>query len=395
MAPGVPTPTDQPRQPARFLAFYALAWAGGATAYVPFLTVLLPARVEQLAGPAAAEWLAYLAFTGAVAASLANIVGGWLSDAARSRKWPALAGLAAYAVLTPLFGAIASLPLLLVTLALWQTALNFVLAPIAALAADTVPDRQKGTLGGLLALAPATGALAGVLVTTRGMAEFPARLLIVDGLVIAMVLPLLVLARPRPVPAVPDDGRAGAPDRHKRLLPARMWLARLLVQIAEATLFAFLYLWLRSLDASFDDATAARIFMAMLAAGIPVSLVVGRWSDRRGEPFLPLRALSALAAAGLAVMTLAPSLAVALAGYALFSLVTTAFLSLHSAQVLRVLPRPQRRGRDLGYFNLTNTVPSLIMPWLALGLLPQLGFTALFALLGILAAVAPLILPRR
>ena len=397
MAPTLPNPTDEPAQPARYLALYALAWAGGATAYVPFLTVLLPARAEELAGPAAAEWLAYLAFTGAVAASLANIAGGWLSDVTHSRKWPALAGLAVYAVLTPLFGAITTLPLLLVALALWQTALNFVLAPIAALAADTVPDRQKGTLGGLLALAPATGALAGVLVTMRGLAEFPARLLIVDGLVVAMVLPLLLLARPRPrpLPSAQEAEDRDARDSDARQRPARMWLARLLVQIAEASLFAFLYLWLRSLDASFDDATAARIFMVMLAAGIPVSLLVGRWSDRRGEPFLPLRILSALAAAGLAVMTVAPSLAVALVGYALFSLVTTAFLSLHSAQVLRVLPRPLRRGRDLGFFNLTNTVPSLIMPWLALGLLPQLGFTALFALLAILAAIAPLILPQR
>ncbi|HEU4820231.1 MAG TPA: MFS transporter, partial [Qipengyuania sp.] len=85
----------------------------------------------------------------------------------------------------------------------------------------------------------------------------------------------------------------------------------------------------------------------------------------------------------------------ALAGYCLFTLSTGVFLSLHSAQVLRVLPKPSRRGRDLGFFNLTNTVPSLVMPWLAVALIPTLGYTALFWVLAGLALIAPLILPRR
>ena len=39
------------RRPAtRFLWLFALAWAGGAVAYVPFLTILLPLRVVAIAG---------------------------------------------------------------------------------------------------------------------------------------------------------------------------------------------------------------------------------------------------------------------------------------------------------------------------------------------------------
>ena len=36
------------RQTSRFLWLYALAAAGGAVAYVPFLTLLLPVRVGEL-----------------------------------------------------------------------------------------------------------------------------------------------------------------------------------------------------------------------------------------------------------------------------------------------------------------------------------------------------------
>ena len=78
--------------------------------------------------------------------------------------------------------------------------------------------------------------------------------------------------------------------------------------------------------------------------------------------------------------------------YAAFGLASAVFLSLHSSQTLRILPRPQRRGRDLGLFNLTNTVPSLIMPWLAIGLVPLFGFQALFLILAVLALGAAALL---
>lgn len=381
-------------QSRRFLALYALAWAGGAAAYIPLLTVLLPSRVATLAGDDAVTWLAYIAFCGAVAASLGNIAAGLLSDVLRQRRWPALTGLAAYAVLTPMFDAADTLPQLLALIVAWQLALNLLLAPLAAWAGDSVPDDQKGLLGGLLAFAPATGAAAGALVTLPELTELWTRLLLMTGLVAAATLPVLLFGKPRPMPelmahtAEPQTARDRGPV-------ARMWLARLLVQIAEATLFAYLYMWLRGIDASFDDAAVARLVMVMLALGIPASLLVGRWSDRRSEPIAPLRIGAAVSAIGLVAMALSQDVILALAGYCLFTLATGVFLSLHSAQVLRVLPRPARRGRDLGFFNLTNTVPSLVMPWLAVALIPRLGYSALFWVLAGLALIAPLILPRR
>jgi len=381
-------------QSTRFLALYALAWAGGAAAYIPILTVLLPARIAALAGQDAVSWLAYIAFCGAIAASLGNIVAGLLSDVLKRRRWPALAGLAAYAGLTPLFAAAETLPEFLILIVGWQLALNLLLAPLAAWAGDCVPDHQKGLLGGLLAFAPATGAAAGALVTLRGVEGLELRLIVVTALVAAAALPVLLLGRPRPMPELLAESAPPSP-RRERSAVARMWIARLLVQIAEATLFAYLYLWLRGVDARFDEAAVARLVMVMLALGIPASLLVGRWSDRRGEPITPLRMATAISALGLVTMALSGNVILALAGYCLFTLATGVFLSLHSAQVLRVLPRPTRRGRDLGIFNLTNTVPSLVMPWLAVALIPRLGYTALFWVLAVLALIAPLILPRR
>jgi hypothetical protein len=171
-----------------------------------------------------------------------------------------------------------------------------------------------------------------------------------------------------------------------------MWLARLLMQIAESALFAFLLLYFRSVAPDISEGAIARLFGIVLVAAVPIALVVGRWADRRDQPFGPLPAAAFLARCGLAVLYSAGGLDLAIAGYVLFGLATTVFLSLHSGQMLRVLPSPAHRGRDLGVVNLTNTVPSLIMPWLTLGLAPGFGFSGLFVLLALLAFASAAIL---
>ncbi|MEZ5681718.1 MAG: MFS transporter [Erythrobacter sp.] len=382
--------TRHHRQSARFLWLYALAAAGGAVAYVPFLTILLPERVAGFAGDEAVTVLAYAAFSGAIAASFANIGFGWISDRTRARRpWIAV-GLALSGILLVAMRNVDSLAILIPLLVCWQVALNMMLAPLSAWAGDRVPDEQKGMLGGLLAFAPALGALSGAIVTSPGLADADTRLLLVAGMVAVMVLPVLLLGDPRPMPELMRDPEPVGEDiRTERRDPvARMWFARLLVQIAEAALFAFLLVWFRSIDASVTDNFTARIFSFVLGASVPVALFAGRWSDRTGKPVPPLILGAGFGAAGLAVMALAPDMETGIAGYVLFGLATSIFLALHSSQTLRVLPKPSTRGRDLGFFNLTNTVPSLIMPWLTLALVPVFGFDALFWLLATLCAVA-------
>jgi bacteriorhodopsin len=164
-----------------------------------------------------------------------------------------------------------------------------------------------------------------------------------------------------------------------------MWVARLLVQIAEAALFAFLLLYFRSLDPTFGEARVARLFGGALALAVPIAMLVGRWTDRSRHPTLPLASCALLAAIGLVAMALAADLQQATAAYLWFGLSTAVFLSLHSGQTMRVLPSPAHRGRDLGLFNLTNTIPALIMPWLTISIVPANGFAALFGVLALLA----------
>ncbi|WP_310532770.1 MFS transporter [Novosphingobium sp.] len=394
-----PLPTA--RQSQRFLLLYALAWAGGSVAYVPFLTILLPVRVSLLAGDAAGvSWLAYIAFAGAIAASAAFIGFGYLSDITRRRKEWVWLGLVLSCGLLALFREAETLPALIAIIIAWQLALNMMLAPLAAWAGDCVADAQMGSLGGLLAFAPGLGALAGAFVTLPGLASADTRLVLVGALVICCVVPVLLVTPPTKVsePAVANEAaRAsslGSPAlaAEGRGAMRRMWFARLAVQIAEAALFSYLYFWFRSIDPEMGDNRTARVFSVVLILSAPIALWAGRWADRTSRPFTPLVACAFVSAAGLIGMALAPTLPVAIATYAVFGFATSIFLALHSGQTLRVLPRSDRRGRDLGLFNLTNTVPSLIMPWFTLALVPQFGFAALFLLFSALSLGAGLLL---
>ena len=389
-------PFDRPpgtRQPAAFLWLYALAWAGGAVAYVPFLTILLPVRVAEMVGDQRVEWLAYITFFGAAAASIGGILFGWLSDRSQTRRpWivAGLIGTLGLMMCVPL----ASRPIeLLLLVVVWQLALNMMLGPLSAWAADHVPPGQLGSLGGLLALSPALGSVAGALVTLPGVADADERLVLVSLLVSCCVLPAMLFARPKDGEST-DLAQAPAvlPPPPSLRVTAGMWVARFLVQISEATLFAYLYYYFHSIDPSRDAGWIARLFGIVLCTAVPAALLVGRWSDRRGRPLLPLVAGALTAACALLLMALSSTPFEATAAYVMFGFATTIFLSLHSAQTLRVLRRTERRGRDLGFFNLTNTAPSLIIPWLTVAIVPVFGFAHLFLVLAALALAAALIL---
>ena len=390
-------PLSEPaRQPRWFLALFALAAAGGAVGYVPLLTVLLPQRIAELQGGEDVAALAQVTFLGAVMASLANIAAGILSDRTRTRRVWIIAGLIGSNVLLLAIGTAGSIGEIILLIMAWQVALNLMLGPLTAWGGDCFPDSQKGVLGGALALAPAMGALAGSLVTFTGLIPPDARLLTVALLVSALVLPAVVLGGGRTRPQLMQPRARPEPDHDPSQRPqglvVRMWAARLLVQVAEGGMFAFLLYWLRSLAPDFPENSAANIFSAVLVCSVPVSLLLGYWSDRQARPIVPLTGAALLCAVGMLIMATAGSLTFAIAGYVLFGLAAAIFLALHASQTLRVLPAPQHRGRDLGVFNLTNTTPGMVMPWLTVLLVPQFGYSALFAVFAALSLVSAALL---
>lgn len=386
---------NQTLQPPGFLSAYAAAWSGGAIAYTPFLTLLLPVRFSELAGLDDVHWLALCATIGAVAASLSNIFWGWLSDGSlasggRGRKVFIAIGLIGTALAS---GAIASAktPLSLVgAVAVWQTMLNLLLGPLASYAADSVSSRQKGRLGGMMSFGPAAAAL-----TTIAISLLPVDLgdqLALIMLVVALcVAPLLARPTAQPLGAELDAAETIHAPNYDRRTMTLLWLARLLVQVAEALLFLFIYYYLRSVSGGklsmFDYGWTS---VVVQFAAIPVTLTIGRRCDRSGRRRTALLGTLALVGLGLTGMATLHSWSLIVICYGLFLMGSNSFLALHSAVVMQELPDPRHFGRDLGIFNLTNTLPSLTTPLLAALIIGRFGYETMMGLLA-LVMLAPML----
>ena len=127
---------------------------------------------------------------------------------------------------------------------------------------------------------------------------------------VELVLPAVLLGKGRIRPALVAPVPAATPSAPRReRVVLRMWAARLLVQVAEGGMFAFLLYWLRSIAPGYPENGAANIFSLVLAGAVPLSLMLGRWSDRRSRPVEPLVAAALLCACGMLVMAAAQTLA--------------------------------------------------------------------------------------
>lgn len=388
------------RRPTVWLVLYALAWGGGVVAYTPLLTLLLPLRIAAIGLEDKVGVLSLAVLIGAVTASVANIAAGALSD--RFNRGPGgrrpwiVAGFVATAASYGLLGAVDTLVGILLAVALFQTGLNLMLAPLAALAADEVPDAQKGLLGGLMGAAYPLGALSGVVVMAAPSPE--ARLAVTVALVAVLTAPFLVMFRARAAaPALVAPTPAAGTGRARDL--AAIWGARLLVQVAGAILFAYLLYYFETVEVGGERLAADRMAVRVAwlcgvaaAVTVPLSILLGRLSDmaRARKPFL--QGVAVTSAAGLVLMALFPDWGVAAWGYGLFATSTAIFLALQSTYAMQLLPSPDHRGRDLGVLNLTNTLPSILGPGLAYGALQFGGFRPLLLLLAGLTVLAALLM---
>ena len=379
------------RQPLTLLFAYALAWAGGCVAYTPFLTVLLPQRLTVLAGSADVRWLALASTIGALTASLSNIFWGWLSDRLGCRLGLIALGLLAFAGANIAVARSSTAPILLIAIVAWQLSLNLFLAPLAAYAADWVPSTQTGSLGGLLAFGPGIAAL-----SILGVALVPSvlefQLAFVVVATTAAAVPLFLMRKPE-LARIALARVANSVPSSKQIL-ARLWFARLTVQVAEGLLFVFLYYALRQMSGG--ELSLGRYALTNATAqlcAIPVALIVGRQSDRSGRRKEPLLVMIALIALGLGTMASAQAWTQAVIGYVVFLIGSSCFLSLHSTFAMQQLSNPQHYGRDLGVFNLTNTLPALITPLLAAAVIGSAGYAGLlFGLMAVMTIPAVLIM---
>ena len=382
-----------------FVLLYALAYAGMFVSFMPFIMVLLPLKVTAVGGPNAVALLSAGALGGAAVASVANVLFGALSDRSYrrsgSRRGWIQGGLGVLALGYAALHFSASPAALLAAVGVIQIGINMSFAPLTTIMADEVPDAQKGVVAGLLGVAHPIGAFSAVIVTAPGLGGDGIRYALLCLLFIAMITPFATLMREAaPLPPPPPEPLQ---ERRRRDF-ALAWTSRMLLQVAGngiATYGFFYFLWvLDREDLSKGSAEANPIVATMTVStvvAVVLTLVAGRLSDRvmRRKPFLA--AAACMMAGGLVTMAFARSWGMAAFGHAAVLSGLSVFLAMHSALAMQLLPSPEYRGRDLGILNLTNTLPAMVAPLLALALAPEkTGYTVwLIALaLGTLAGGA-------
>ena len=370
------TRSSPARKNETFRLLYSLAFLGAHLAFMPLLLLLLPRRVETLVRDQPTSALSMLLIVGAFTASVAHVVAGHASDRwlARhgDRRVPIAVGLSLLMASYAGLAAASSLALLALALVAFQAALNIMFAPLGALLADHVDDRNKARTAAWLTLSlPLSIAISGPIATLfpqDGSAAFAA----VALLIALCIVPLLVLW-----PVTVQPAPAGDDPRHAASTPLpladfrRAWIARFLVQCGAALIIFYLYVYLRQLPPSAgvpDPLSRALSTLVSVGgvAGAAAAFLMGQLSDRLQQRRWPIATSGVLAAGGLLLLAVQPGWPLIVTGYAIFSAGLIAFLSTDSAMIAQMLGNHPSRGRWLGIMNLTNTIPAIVTPTLTL-----------------------------
>lgn len=364
-------------------ASYGLALFGVHLAFMPLLVLLLPRRVELLAGSDAATALSWILLFGALAASVSNIAAGVFSDRwlerNGSRRGPVILGLAMLAVGYLGLAAATSLVVLTAAIIAFQVGLNATMSPVSALLTDYIPNAEKGRIAGLANAALPLSSAAIAPLAWVFPRDSSAAFLLVGAIAVACCIPLVALwpfrLAVQAAPALPLTDPISSAVRRDFALA---WLARMLIQLGAAFIIGYLYVFVMARFGATQAPAAASVgsrlgVLSLAATAIATlsALASGQISDRLGARRLPLAIAAIVAGLALAVLGALPGWIPFIAAYALFHAALAGFLALDTALVAEMLAAHPRRAALLGVMNLTNTVPAVLAPGIALFVLER------------------------
>lgn len=352
----------------------AVYWLGLTAIWAGLDSVVLPARVEQLLGPAnLGVGLLVVVAAGVVMPIIVQPTMGMVSDYTTTRWGRRKPYIAVGAVLDVVFlGAIAASQTYLALIALYillQFSSNLAQGPFQGYMPDLVPAAQVGTASGFIGLMIVVGQILGTLVATAGAFFYPAGTPPMERLMWPTVgLGILELLTATVLLWRVADGPHGLPRGRLswvgvgRMAWARdvlsersfVWLvaSRLCFLAATGAVVRFARAYLeRSMRMPAGEAERF-ITVALVAVVVPTALTVipaSRLSDRFGRKAL-IYASCGCGAAGLAVVVVAPGVPLALFGLMFVGAAAGAFLAVDWALMTDIIPKATT-GRYMGISN--------------------------------------------
>jgi len=375
-----------------------LGWAIPAAAG----SVLMQALSAQVAPDDKVAFYTTVSVIGAVASTLATVVGGILSDRTRTRlgkriPWLIVASLVAVVAMVGMSSTLSRL-LIPTAYGVFQVGVGLWVSSLSALLPDRVASSQMGkasAFGGIgYLIGHAVGGVAGGLFVTR-----PSLGLLV--LPWAMVFTAVLLAV---FLGGPDNRGQAAHGRargvvFKGLIPPTspdFWWAfagrfLFILSVIMLSLFQLFALTdavgLTTAEAGKVIGLSTLVFSVCSAIGVIVS---GPWSDRVGrtKPFVAVAAfLVGVAVTPLIIDTAVWSFFVfsAIGGIA-FGI----YIAVDQALMVAVLPSKDSAARDLGFLSIAQSAPIIIAPVIGGALASAFGYEAVFAASAVAAVGAGL-----
>jgi MFS family permease len=355
--------TASAADPARLCAFNAgiqLVWGG-------ILAVSLQSRSIALGGSHAVGAYAVVAASGALTATLVQLLAGPASDrvARRSgnRQTFYAAGVALAVPALVWFYLAPSFVELVAAFVALEVAMNVAIGPYQAAIPDYVVPARRGVAAAWMAAYQSLGNALGLVA-----AGFIADLRYVA---LALSLPLvttyaLTAAHLRGLALVPAlrvtrEARASAGNALGALL-----LSRGLINLGFFTLLGFLLFFVRdTLDVAPDRVTmqTAGLFLTFTLAAVPGAAFAGAPADRHDKRVVVTLAVACVAVA-LATLACATSLPVAYGSAALAGVAWGAFVTADWALASALLPA-DAMAASMGVWNIATTLPQVVAPLLA------------------------------
>jgi MFS family permease len=255
---------------------------------------------------------------------------------------------------------------------------NALLAAITAAVPDLVPKKQRGVVGGWVALAQTLGALVGVgLATVVG--GVGGGYLACAAFLLVSVVPYLLRSGDRPMtertPLVWPEFWKGfwiSPRRHPDFGWA--WLTRFLLNLGNGlgTLYLFFYLQ----DAvEYDDPDVGVLVLTAIYSLCVILTAVssGAWSDRVGRRKVFVTGSGIVMAVAAVVLAVWPTWTGAIVGAIILGTGFGVYLSVDFALLTEVLPSARDRAKDLGVINIANSLPQVLAPALAAPIVKYAG----------------------
>lgn len=368
-----------------FVATYTLAQAGAFISFMPMLNVLLPLKAEAVDPAGKTVLLSQVTLWGALAAAVANLAVGALSDATRGpfgrrRPW-IVGGALAVAVGHGLVYTAGDRLGLILAMVVLQVAINVMFAPLNAVLPDAVPGRQKGLVSALQGLALPASNLFSAFVIAMAVSDLGARFAVAALAVPLFILPFALIWREPAAPVVATRTKArlsfSAFADHDFLIA---FVSRMLVQVTITLNVIYLLFYVQGsihfggrAPPGSPEVVLGWLMAAATVASLAAGLAGGLLSDRLGRRRILVTAGGLLMAVGAGLMAVAPGWPGPLLAQVVFGAGLGLFSTVDIALVAEVLPDRAGAGRDLGLMNIAITVPQVIAPLIGLVVITVLG----------------------